>query len=383
MSKIGSKICQNSDLDEVRRLLAPHTTRAYLVGGCVRDTLLGREIYDYDIEIYDIDPHKFDALMQSIGASGVGKSYFIYKFKNFDLGLPRSESKTGERHKDFAVSYINDPRTACLRRDFTINAMMMNIFDGELLDFYGGRDDLRGQILRHINEAKFCEDALRVLRGVQFSARLGFTIVPETLNLMKKLPLENLSRERINAELIKFFKAPNLHIGARYLFELNLLGRLFGNFTNGEFKGLCISRQEFDKFNALLKNARKFVSDERLFIYLLCGYFGLDARANLERLKLPKSFFSVEKEPFFLNEPSDFELIKIALKKPLKFWLGCYDESRIDRAKGLKIYDEKFNPDIKMSEILTLGLRGEQIGVEIKRRQEAAIREYLTKTDRD
>ena len=75
--------------------------------------------------------------------------------------------------------------------------------------------------------------------------------------------------------------------------------------------------------------------------------------------------------------------MRIALKKPLKFWLGCYDESRIDRAKGLKIYDEKFNPDIKMSEILTLGLRGEQIGAEIKRRQEAAIREYLTKTDRD
>ena len=138
-AKTGTSIYKNSELDFFRSLFAPFSKRVYLVGGCVRDALLGREIYDYDIEVYDIEPAKFDELMASIRASGVGKSYFIYKYKNYDLGLPRSESKTGNSHKDFAVSYINDPAFASLRRDFTVNAMMMNIFIGDIVDFHGGK----------------------------------------------------------------------------------------------------------------------------------------------------------------------------------------------------------------------------------------------------
>ena len=197
-AKTGTSIYKNSELDFFRSLFAPFSKRVYLVGGCVRDALLGREIYDYDIEVYDIKPAKLDELMAGIRASGVGKSYFIYKYKNYDLGLPRSESKTGKTHKDFAVSYINDPSLASLRRDFTVNAMMMNIFNGEILDFHGGKKDLERKTLRHIDSEKFKEDPLRVLRGVQFSARLDFSIDDDTLELMKTLDLAHLSKDRIN-----------------------------------------------------------------------------------------------------------------------------------------------------------------------------------------
>ena len=213
-AKTGTSIYKNSELDFFRSLFAPFSKRVYLVGGCVRDALLGREIYDFDIEVYDIEPLKFDELMTDIRASGVGKSYFIYKYKNYDLGLPRSESKTGNSHKDFAVSYINDPALASLRRDFTVNAMMMNIFNGEILDFHGGKKDLESKTLRHIDSEKFKEDPLRVLRGVQFSARLGFSIADETLELMKTLDLVHLSKDRINTELIKFFRSEHLEKGA-------------------------------------------------------------------------------------------------------------------------------------------------------------------------
>ncbi|WP_107804885.1 CCA tRNA nucleotidyltransferase [Campylobacter concisus] len=365
-AKTGTEIYKNSELDFFKSLFAPFTKRVYLVGGCVRDALLGREIYDYDIEIYDIEPAKFDELMASIKASGVGKSYFIYKYKNYDLGLPRSESKTGNSHKDFAVSYINDPSFASLRRDFTINAMMMNIFDGEILDFHGGKKDLASKTLRHIDSEKFKEDPLRVLRGVQFSARLGFSIADETLELMKTLDLAHLSRDRINTELIKFFRAKELEKGAFYLFRLELFREIFGVQIYGS-----------DEFLAELKSARKFVDDERLFLYMLFGKFELDAKEILEKMRLPKSYFSILKEPYFKDMPSDSELLQIALNMPLKSWLGAYNKERIERAKELGVYEAKFDAKVDMSEILATGFKNEMIAAEIKRRQLLAITKHL------
>ena len=355
-AKTGTSIYKNSELDFFRSLFAPFSKRVYLVGGCVRDALLGREIYDYDIEVYDIEPLKFDELMASIRASGVGKSYFIYKYKNYDLGLPRSESKTGNSHKDFAVSYINDPSLASLRRDFTVNAMMMNIFNGEILDFYGGKKDLERKTLRHIDSEKFKEDPLRVLRGVQFSARLDFSIDDDTLELMKTLDLANLSKDRINTELIKFFRSEHLEKGAFYLFNLSL----------------------FNEILSELKSARNFVDDERLFLYMLFGKFELDAKKILEKMRLPKSYFSILKEPFFKAMPSDNELLKIALNMPLKSWLGAYNKERIERAKELGVYERKFEPKIDVREILAAGFKNEMIAAEIKRAQELEISSYLS-----
>ena len=366
-AKTGTNIYKNSELDFFRSLFAPFSKRVYLVGGCVRDALLGREIYDYDIEVYDIEPLKFDELMAGIKASGVGKSYFIYKYKNYDLGLPRSESKTGNSHKDFAVSYINDPALASLRRDFTVNAMMMNIFNGEILDFHGGKKDLESKTLRHIDSEKFKEDPLRVLRGVQFSARLDFSIADDTLELMKTLDLAHLSKNRINTELIKFFRSEHLEKGAFYLFTLSLFEQIFG-------VQIC----ENDEFLSELKSARNFVDDERLFLYMLFGKFELDAKEILEKTRLPKSYFSILKEPFFKAMPSDRELLEIALNMPLKSWLGAYNKERIERAKELGIYERKFEPKIDVREILAAGFKNEMIAAEIKRRQELEISRYLS-----
>ena len=366
-AKTGTSIYKNSELDFFRSLFAPFSKRVYLVGGCVRDALLGREIYDYDIEVYDIDPLKFDELMAGIRASGVGKSYFIYKYKNYDLGLPRSESKTGISHKDFAVSYINDPSLASLRRDFTVNAMMMNIFNGEILDFHGGKKDLESKMLRHIDSEKFKEDPLRVLRGVQFSARLDFSIDNDTLELMKTLDLAHLSKDRINTELIKFFRSEHLEKGAFYLFKLSLFKEIFG-------VQIC----ENDEFLAELKSARNFVDDERLFLYMLFGKFELDAKEILEKMRLPKSYFSILKEPFFKDMPSDRELLEIALNMPLKSWLGAYNKERIERSKELGIYESKFDAKVDVREILAAGFKNEMIAAEIKRRQELEISSYLS-----
>jgi tRNA nucleotidyltransferase (CCA-adding enzyme) len=147
--------------------------------------------------------------MQNIGANAVGKSFFVYKYKNFDLSLPRSENKIGLKHNDFEVKLINDEFKACQRRDFTINSIMLNIFTFEILDFYGGISDIKSKTLRFINEKTFCEDSLRSLRAVQFAARFGFKIENQTKELIKSMDISHLSSSRISTELIKFFKSSN------------------------------------------------------------------------------------------------------------------------------------------------------------------------------
>lgn len=360
------KISLNSDILTIINTLRPYTRRVYFVGGCVRDALLGREIYDYDIEVYDISPDKFEQIIKGIGADGVGKSFFIYKFKNIDIGLARSESCIGNGHRDFAVRYESDPRLASLRRDFTINAMMINVFDFELLDFWGGQADLKNKVLRHINADKFSEDSLRVLRGVQFASRLGFRIAPDTLKIMKGLDISNLSTSRINTELLKFFGSEHLQIGARYIFALGLFDKLFG---------VHVVKSRLKEFSCLLKKARNDVKSDLLFLYLLGGFFGVSSCDIAGRLGLLRRFSELKRQPYFSAEVQGYELVKIALKRPLKEWLGCYG-SRKQLAFELGIFDKKI--DFKVDESRLRNLKSHEIASEVLRQEDEFIRSYLS-----
>ena len=133
-----------------------------------------------------------------------------------------------------------------------------------------------------------------------------------------------------------------------------------------------------DGFLSDLKSAREFVDDERLFLYLLFGKFELDAKEILEKMRLPKSYFSILKQPYFKDMPSDKELMQIALNMPIKSWLGAYNKERIERAKKLGIYEAKFDVKVDVTEILSAGFKNEEIAKEIKRRQELEISKYLS-----
>ena len=109
-------------------------------------------------------------------------------------------------------------------------------------------------------------------------------------------------------------------------------------------------------------------------MYLLNGYFAVK---NFYDLALPKSFEACVKEPFFARRPSERELLKIALDKPLKSWLGLNSPSLIKRAKSLGVYEAKFEPAIDTAEILKQGFKGAAIGAEIRRRQDLAIEKFL------
>lgn len=180
--------------------------RAFLVGGVVRDACLGRTSREADLEVYGLEPGRLETLLRGHGTVlEVGRQFAILHLVvpegRIEVSLPRRESKTGPGHKGFAVQADPrlDPRTASLRRDFTVNAMLLDPLDGELLDFHGGREDLARGLLRHVSEA-FAEDPLRVLRAARFAARFGWRVAPETVALCRRLDLSELPAERLEGE---------------------------------------------------------------------------------------------------------------------------------------------------------------------------------------
>lgn len=185
--------------------------RAVLVGGAVRDLLLGVDPKDLDIEVSGLEP---DALRQVLvdhtgTADLVGESFGVYKTRHmghdFDVTIPRTETSTGRGHTDFDVSV--DPTldfdAAARRRDFTIGAMGWDPLNGELLDPYDGRRDLEDGVLRHVDADSFREDPLRVYRAARFAARFGFTVDPDTARLCREMrpDADGLPAERVWGEL--------------------------------------------------------------------------------------------------------------------------------------------------------------------------------------
>ena len=178
--------------------------RALLVGGCVRDGLLGREPKDFDIECFGISaPDLQAALGAKFELDLVGISFGVIKLKHLDIdvAMPRRETKLGLGHRAFGMEY--DPtltiEEASARRDFTVNAIYRDPLTDEILDPWNGRADLEKRILRHVSP-HFTEDPLRVLRGMQFVARFGLDPVPETVAICRKMTPEGLAPERLFGE---------------------------------------------------------------------------------------------------------------------------------------------------------------------------------------
>jgi len=167
--------------------------RPLLVGGCVRDWLAGREPKDFDLEVYGVSPGQLAATLARFGATDpVGKSFGVIKLRlggvDYDFALPRRETKTAAGHRGFAVGVdpALAPAAALARRDFTVNAMALDPFTGELIDPHGGRADLAAGVLRHTGAA-FVEDPLRVLRALQFAGRFDLRLAPETAALCREI----------------------------------------------------------------------------------------------------------------------------------------------------------------------------------------------------
>jgi len=229
----------------VARAVQGHGGRALLVGGYVRDELLGLAPKDADLEVYGVEAGDLRGLLQRLGrVDCVGESFRVYKLVwhqrntpgrvsqryELDVSLPRRDKKVGAGHRGFEVE--GDPHAtieeAARRRDFTVNAILRDPLTGEIIDPFGGRADLGHRILRAVDAAHFAEDSLRVLRAVQFAARYEMSIEPGTVELCRSIPLNDLPKERIWGEWEKLLlKAEGPSLGLKAAHELGVLAKLF------------------------------------------------------------------------------------------------------------------------------------------------------------
>ena len=205
--------------------------RGLIVGGWVRDRLMGHPSKDIDIEVFALDAVHLKEILQRVGSvNTVGESFTVYKVAGLDVSIPRRESKTGRGHKGFLVT--GDPalsyEEAARRRDFTINAISWDPLTDEYVDPFDGRGDIERRILRAVDAGTFADDSLRVLRAIQFAARFEFAIDAPTKALCAGLALDDLPAERIWGEIEKLLlRARRPSIGFALALELGVIERLF------------------------------------------------------------------------------------------------------------------------------------------------------------
>ena len=208
--------------------------RPYLVGGAVRDALLGLPHKDLDVEVFGLPlPRLKETLARAGRVDAVGEAFTVFKVSGLegtegavDVSLPRRDSKAGPGHRGIAVTGDPDLRLeeAARRRDFTINAVMFDPFAGALVDPFGGQGDLERRVLRAVDPATLGEDPLRALRAVQLAARFELTVDAETARRCASMPVAELPAERVFGEIQKLLlKARRPSLGLRLLREWDLL----------------------------------------------------------------------------------------------------------------------------------------------------------------
>lgn len=164
--------------------------RAYFVGGYVRDSVMGLANKDIDIEIHGLEIESLAEILDSLGeVMRMGASFEILKLRHYDLDIALPVDIYGGEYK------------AALRRDFTVNALMQDILTGEILDFFGGLNDIDSRIIKQVSYKSFQDDPLRVFRAARFAACLDFKIDSETKKFASRVRLDSLASERVFNEI--------------------------------------------------------------------------------------------------------------------------------------------------------------------------------------
>lgn len=217
-------------VEAIARDVAAAGGRALVVGGWVRDRLMARPSKDVDVEVFGLTADRLRTLLSALGrVEPVGESFQVFKCGDVDVSLPRRESKKGRGHRGFEVT--GDPsmsiEDAARRRDFRVNAIAWDPLRDEYLDPFDGRGDIAAGRLRVVDPSTFADDSLRVLRAIQFAARLGFVLDDEARRICRDIPLDDLPAERVWGEVEKLLFAPLPSIGFALAHELGVVAALW------------------------------------------------------------------------------------------------------------------------------------------------------------
>lgn len=212
------------DIKEIAKKIDENGGAIYLVGGAVRDKLLGLEVHDEDYCITKMDEKTFERLFPM--AKKKGKSFPVYEIDKKEFAMARKEKKNGKKHQDFEVDVGKDITIEedLQRRDITINSMAIEVLSGKMIDPFGGEEDLKNKVIRATSKA-FIEDALRVYRVARFASCLDFNVEEETLKQMEQMKEEllELPKERVFEEFRKALSCKKPSIFFEVLKKANLL----------------------------------------------------------------------------------------------------------------------------------------------------------------
>ncbi len=389
--------------------------RPFLAGGAVRDSLLKIATKDLDFEVYNIS---IDSLMSTLAEFGrvdaVGRSFGVIKLwinqgKELDFSLPRRESKIGLGHKGFLVSPDSSMtyQEACARRDFTINAMLMNPTDGTILDFFNGKDDLDKRILRHTSD-HFIEDPLRPLRAVQLAARFGLSVDPDTAELCASMVDEalHLPIDRIRSEFEKWVLRSSVpSVGLKTLVEIGWYSVFFNKEKPDEEQLNKVSQVCAIDKSAIIADRDKLPAKDRIVLFVAALVRNLSkpsADRFLEKIGMPLK--SVQRVHVLISEAEQFEktglqidseLIRSSIRlgeesiRMLVRLLSATSQNDLPiqelmyRAETLKIIDFPPEPLLQGRDLIDLGIApGPIIGKLMREVFEAQLsNEFNTKED--
>lgn len=212
------------DINEIAKKIHQAGGKLYLVGGAIRDEIMGKEIYDKDYSVTGIEKEQFKTLFQD--AIPRGKSFEVFDIEGAEFALARTEKKVGLGHKEFetrtskGITIEED----LARRDITINAIAKEVLTGEIIDPFNGIQDIKNKTIRATTNA-FSEDPLRVYRVARIAAKTGFGVEKRTLELMESLKQELtiLSKERVFNEFEKALETDKPSIFFNVLRDANVL----------------------------------------------------------------------------------------------------------------------------------------------------------------
>lgn len=403
------------ELNPIFNTLLQQNIRPIIVGGFIRDTILGKKSKDIDIELYNLSSfEELENILKKFGTiNSVGKNFGVCKLSFNDLDLdfsfPRKDNKIASGHKGFDVTIDSklDFKIATSRRDFTINAIGYDIEKKKLLDPFNGLDDLKNKILKAVDLKTFQQDPLRVLRASQFYARFDLNIDYNLFTLCEQIVsknlLDELPKERIFTEIEKLllkstkpskgFKLLRDIKSLRYLKPINLL-------KDTDFDKILDSIDKIAIENIKSKNIKLI-----LMLAILCSKFNSSQTilfiTNLTNNK------KILKEVLILNKSSFqypyniSQLYKLATKVNIELFLiyqkvihinyndKIFCELR-EKAIELNILNKKIEPLLQGKDIIKLGIKpskefskilnlayNEQLNLKIKTKKEA--QEWLKK----
>ena len=341
--------------------------KAYIVGGCVRDLLCGKEPHDYDITTSAM-PHETQALFEKTIATGLkhGTVTVMIDSEPIEVTTFRTESVYNDSRHPESVNFVRDVRDDLARRDFTVNAMCYNHIDG-LIDLFGGKNDIDGKMLQAVGDAKtrFQEDALRILRLFRFAATLEFEIENSTFYAaIEYAPLlQNISAERIFTELQKTAAGNNPNILCPLLDT-----RAFQNYS---------------LTNTDLKSISKLENRKNLRAFALLNLTSINLQNTLDSFKCSNSFKDYCLKMHYLSQ-NIIDSNKISIKKALDFadydivsdiLLYYRDILNIDISSRQSLLDEIIKAhepykishlDISGKDITALGFGGKEVGEKLE-----------------